>query len=371
MLNKTRELIKEFYNGEIKSQKLVGFIQYHENKNNSEIYDEYFNYSKLKICSICSKEMKFTGFTHGYKCFEKCETKKKLEKLSIDEIKKLAKEDFIKHGGFTKEFGLAFKKYEEILSKFYNKYEKELKYCVIKDIEEEPICEVDGCTNKCKFSKTKYQYAKGCCYSHIMMKENHIWNENSKAKMINSLKSTREEKVKLNPNYFIEINKKLSFTKLNYSDEKKESINQKREETNTEKYGCKNVLLYEDIKEKIRKRNYENFRWIPLEDKEPYNIYFSASSFKHGFSFTCYTTDKEKQLLEQYGVFNTKTNTKGCVRDHLLSRRYGFDNNIATWIISHPANCEIVSNSENIRRANTNDNLITLEELLYRIENYK
>ena len=62
---------------------------------------------------------------------------------------------------------------------------------------------------------------------------------------------------------------------------------------------------------------------------------------------------------------------KGCVRDHLLSRRYGFDNNIPTWIISHPANCEIVLHSENVRRSFTNDNQITLNELFERIENWQ
>lgn len=98
-----------------------------------------------------------------------------------------------------------------------------------------------------------------------------------------------------------------------------------------------------------------------------YNIYFTSSKFKHGFKTNC---EKQKALLKEHGIYNTKDNTKGCVRDHLLSRRYGFDNNIATWIISHPANCEIVLHSENIRRSSTNDNIITLEELLERIENW-
>lgn len=107
--------------------------------------------------------------------------------------------------------------------------------------------------------------------------------------------------------------------------------------------------------------------YIKLEDRDPYGLYLAAASFTHGFKTNC---KKQKALLEEYGIFNSKTNTKGCVRDHLLSRRYGFDNNIAAWIIAHPANCEIVLHSENVRRAFTNDNQITLEELLERIENW-
>ena len=81
-------------------------------------------------------------------------------------------------------------------------------------------------------------------------------------------------------------------------------------------------------------------------------------------------TDKELDLLKYNGIFNPINNTKGVVRDHLLSRRYGFENNIPTYIISHPANSEIVLHSENVRRAKTNDNIISLEELLERIEKY-
>ena len=110
-------------------------------------------------------------------------------------------------------------------------------------------------------------------------------------------------------------------------------------------------------------------RWVRLADKTDYSIYFKASSFKHGFEFTKYTSEREKELLYKYGIYNNKTNKNGCVRDHLLSRKYGFENNIPTWIISHPANCEIVLHTENISRANRKegDNLISLEELLNKI----
>lgn len=112
-------------------------------------------------------------------------------------------------------------------------------------------------------------------------------------------------------------------------------------------------------------------RIISLNDKDAYNLYFRKTSFKHGFKFTCYTTKKEKALLKKYGVYNNVSNHKGCVRDHLLSRRYGFNHNVPIWIISHPANCEIILHSENTRRKNTNDDLISLDKLLKRIENYK
>lgn len=125
-----------------------------------------------------------------------------------------------------------------------------------------------------------------------------------------------------------------------------------------------NIRKKKQIETKI-----ENGTIKPIEDRDAFEVYCSEASFKHGFKTNC---QKQKALLNQYGVFNTKNNknTKGCVRDHILSRRYGFDNNIDPEIISHPANCEIVLHSENVKRAKTNDNLITLEELLERIENW-
>ena len=111
----------------------------------------------------------------------------------------------------------------------------------------------------------------------------------------------------------------------------------------------------------------KNKTMTPPHEKEDYDIYFEAAKFSHGFVTN---NIAEQNLLSKYGVFNCNTNTKGCVRDHLLSRKYGFNNNIPTWIISHPANCEIVLHSENVRRSFTNDNLISLNELINRINNF-
>lgn len=107
---------------------------------------------------------------------------------------------------------------------------------------------------------------------------------------------------------------------------------------------------------------------MPLHIRDPYNTYVKAAAFTHGFA----TTDiSQIELLSEHGVFNNKSNTKGCVRDHLLSRRYGFDNGINPAIIAHPANCEIVLHSENVKRANGDDNQITLEELKNRIKSFE
>lgn len=168
----------------------------------------------------------------------------------------------------------------------------------------------------------------------------------------------------------------------NASDEMLKDRSLKAAKTRKEKDINSSKIFWDNISVDDRK-NYNNKRlksfrnsliesgkMLPLEEQDGYKIYFSAAGFKHGFQFTNLTSDKEKHLLEENGVYN-KTNTNGCVRDHLLSRRYGFENNIPTWIIGHPANCEIVLHSENVRRSNSNDNQITFEELMKRIKKYK
>lgn len=128
----------------------------------------------------------------------------------------------------------------------------------------------------------------------------------------------------------------------------------------------KNKRLKSQIK-KMRETCENLGLWLPKEKTGDYTIYFRASKFKHGF----HTTEpKELVLLKELGVFNKYNNTKGCVRDHLLSRKYGFENNIPVWIISHPANCEIIPHSENVRRSRTNDNQISLDELINKISNW-
>lgn len=126
-----------------------------------------------------------------------------------------------------------------------------------------------------------------------------------------------------------------------------------------------------EYKKSFRKKMEENGNWIPLSEKTGYEIYFKESEFKFSFQYYLenYASDDEINLIKKYGVFDAKNNTKGCVRDHLLSRRYGFENNIDVKTISSPCNCEIVLHSENVRRAHisSGDDIIDIDELLERI----
>lgn len=100
--------------------------------------------------------------------------------------------------------------------------------------------------------------------------------------------------------------------------------------------------------------------------------YYTASRFR--FNVYNYPEEFDLTLIDQYGWYTCPgkkrkkqiRNTSGVSRDHIISVSYGFANNIDPKIIAHPANCRIVLQSENKRKAGKCD--ITLVQLLEKIK---
>jgi len=66
------------------------------NQTHTEIvYSIYF--LPEKKCSICSKEMKFNGFSKGYMCCQKCENAKLINKITKEEAVQMIKELYKKY----------------------------------------------------------------------------------------------------------------------------------------------------------------------------------------------------------------------------------------------------------------------------------
>lgn len=87
------------------------------------------------------------------------------------------------------------------------------------------------------------------------------------------------------------------------------------------------------------------------------------------FSIRDYSEEFDFVLIEQYGWYKAKNrgdNLNGISRDHMVSIRYGFDNNIPPEHLSHPANCRLIRHNDNVSKGSKNH--ITYEELLIRIE---
>ena len=89
------------------------------------------------------------------------------------------------------------------------------------------------------------------------------------------------------------------------------------------------------------------------------------------FSLKDYPEEFDFSLIEHHGWYKAKNkgdNLQGISRDHMVSIRYGFDNNLPSKHLSHPANCKLVRHGENVSKGTKNS--ITYEELLKRIEEW-
>ena len=74
------------------------------------------------------------------------------------------------------------------------------------------------------------------------------------------------------------------------------------------------------------------------------------------------------ELLGKYGWYIKETKIDGLVRDHRISRIYGWENKINPNLISHPANCELMLQSSNSTKSGKCS--ITVKELKEQIKKW-
>lgn len=74
-------------------------------------------------------------------------------------------------------------------------------------------------------------------------------------------------------------------------------------------------------------------------------------------------------LLKQHGMWHPINNPSGVVRDHIFSKFEGWVNRIDPRIVSHPANCRLIPNLENVKKHTRCD--ISLHQLTENIQSYK
>jgi predicted nucleic acid-binding Zn ribbon protein len=104
-----------------------------------------------------------------------------------------------------------------------------------------------------------------------------------------------------------------------------------------------------------------------ISKKTALQMYRAKCAFK--FNVYDYPEEFDLYLIEEYGWYkasNRGNNLNGISRDHIVSVRYGFDNNIDPAILAHPANCQLLPHSENSSKHSNSD--ITLEELYQKIK---
>ena len=148
---------------------------------------------------------------------------------------------------------------------------------------------------------------------------------------------------------------KNSFYGKTHSAATKEIIGRKSSEKFTDEFKLQQRIVMET-----------NKHWRPIDELSAYELYFKEADWVARMWDLVDTT-----LLANYGVFNSKTNTKGCVRDHMFGRSKGFALSVPPILLRHPANCEVVLHSTNVKKATSGDVTKSLDQLIKDIEEYQ
>lgn len=98
---------------------------------------------------------------------------------------------------------------------------------------------------------------------------------------------------------------------------------------------------------------------------------FQNYKSKCSFSFNVYNFPEEfdLSLIDEFGWYSASNkggNLDGVSRDHKISVKFGFEHQIDTNIISHPANCELMRHSRNQKKKTGSS--ISVKELIKLIE---
>lgn len=104
-----------------------------------------------------------------------------------------------------------------------------------------------------------------------------------------------------------------------------------------------------------------------IKNKTNFQVYKDNCSFK--FNLNDFATDFDFSLIEIFGWYAPKNhgnNLNGVSRDHMYSIVEGYKNNIPPEIIAHPANCMLMTHSENASKRTKCS--ITLDELKNKIK---
>lgn len=131
--------------------------------------------------------------------------------------------------------------------------------------------------------------------------------------------------------------------------------------------GLKSKQKFTDEYKKRQKNQFVELNiWVSDSLKADIEIYRQHAHWKHGmWNIVSEGVDK----IQTHGIFSARSNIRGCVRDHRLSKTDGFLLGVYPEILRHPANCEILTHAENASKGRRSS--ITLEELFYAIKTFQ
>ena len=104
----------------------------------------------------------------------------------------------------------------------------------------------------------------------------------------------------------------------------------------------------------------------PINQKQKLAAYRRECAFR--FNLADFPEEFNFSLIKEHGWYspkNKKDNLGGVSRDHIISVKFGFENNIAPDIIAHPANCQLLIHNKNVSKYS--NCYMTIDELKKKI----
>jgi hypothetical protein len=104
--------------------------------------------------------------------------------------------------------------------------------------------------------------------------------------------------------------------------------------------------------------------------KEPLRLYKEKCKFTFNvYNFPCKFDLSLIKMFGWYSPTNSKEpNLNGISRDHMISITDGFILNLDPYLISHPANCQLINHIDNQKKGRGSS--ITVEELIEKVKNW-
>lgn len=96
-------------------------------------------------------------------------------------------------------------------------------------------------------------------------------------------------------------------------------------------------------------------------------VYYAKARFT--FNIMNFPNIPGHELFKEHGIYHPIRNPHGVDRDHMVSRHYGWVNNIDPAIIAHPANCALLLHSDNNSKSSACS--ISVDDLLIRIKDFE
>lgn len=114
-------------------------------------------------------------------------------------------------------------------------------------------------------------------------------------------------------------------------------------------------IYAKNIRDKSRETNELTGFWLPRQFISEYKLYYRESNWID--NMVSYFDELDFKNLREFGMFKPKENNGGWCRDHILTRRIGFELQIPVVLMRHPANMNFISHSENSKKARSDAKL--------------